>query len=39
MQLEWNGQHWFMCQQIPSEPSAYINAIIKKGLKEEQDDD
>ena len=36
MQQQWFGQSFFLCQQIPSEPSAYINAIIKKSLKEEE---
>ena len=35
MQIDWLGQSFYLAQQIPKEPSAYINAIWKNALKEE----
>ena len=37
MQIDWCGQSWFLAQQIPPEPSEYINAVIKNALKEKDD--
>ena len=34
-QLQWMGHKWFLCHQIPNEPTEYINALIKQSMKEE----
>ena len=39
MQIDWLGQSFYLSQQIPKEPSAYINAIWKNALKEENDNE
>ena len=32
MQLDWLGQSWFLCQQIPNEPSEYIRTTVLKSF-------